>query len=82
MKHKLRISVSKEPQTDGFITCRNIRVRERLLRYFLGDRRRVAVLIPGDKVKEIVICDTEKGDQDDGSIEVFERSSPFAYEDH
>lgn len=33
MKHKLKISVSKEPQIDGIITCRNVTVRERLLRF-------------------------------------------------
>ena len=31
MKHKLKISVSKEPQTGGIVTCHNVTVRERLL---------------------------------------------------
>jgi hypothetical protein len=48
MKHKLKISVSKQPQTGGIVTCRNLKVRERLLRFLLGDKRRVSVLIPGD----------------------------------
>ncbi len=61
MKHKLKISVSKEPQTGGIVTCRNVTVRERLLRLLFGDKRRVTVLIPGDSVGEIAICEAGKG---------------------
>lgn len=61
MKHKLKISVSKQPQTGGIVTCRNLTVRERLLRFLLGDKRRVTVLIPGDSVGEIAICETMEG---------------------
>ena len=61
MKHKLKISVLKQPQTGGIVTCRNLTVRERLLRFLLGDKRRVTVLIPGDSVGEIAICETKEG---------------------
>ncbi len=61
MKHKLKISVSKQPQTGGIVTCRNLTVRERLLRFLFGDKRRVTVLIPGDSVGEIAICETKEG---------------------
>lgn len=61
MKHKLKISVSKQPQTGGIVTCRNLTVRERLLRFLLGDKRRVTVLMPGDSVGEIAICETKEG---------------------
>ncbi len=62
MKHKLKISVSKNPQTAGIVSCRNISVRERLLRFLLGDKKSVTVLIPGDAIGEIAICETvEKG---------------------
>jgi len=66
MKHKLKISVSKEPQTNGIITCRNITIRERVLRFLFGDKRKVTVLIPGDNVGEIEICETKKGEEIDG----------------
>ena len=46
MKHKLKISVSKEPPNGGIVTCRNISIRERLLRFLMGNKRRVTVLIP------------------------------------
>lgn len=61
MRQKLKISVSKEPQTGGIVTCRNITVRERVLRFLFGKKRRVTVLIPGDSIGEIAICETEKG---------------------
>lgn len=61
MKHNLKISVSKEPQTGGIVTCRNVTVRERILRFLLGDKQRVTILIPGDSVEELAICETRKG---------------------
>ena len=61
MKHNLKISVSKEPQTGGIVTCRNVTVRERILRFLLGDKQRVTILIPGDSVQELAICETRKG---------------------
>ena len=70
MKHKLKISVSKEPQTGGIVTCRNVTIRERLLRILFGDKRRVTVLIPGDSVGEIAICEIEKGGDANGQGEV------------
>ena len=50
-----------EDQSGGIVTCRNLTVRERLLRFLLGDKRRVTVLIPGDSVGEIAICETKEG---------------------
>ncbi len=61
MKHKLKISVSKQPQTGGIMACKNLTVRERLLKFLFGDKRRVTVLIPGDSVGEIAICETKEG---------------------
>lgn len=59
MKHKLKISVSKNAQTGGIASVRNVTMREKLLRLLLGDKRRVTILIPGDSVDEVAIC--EKG---------------------
>lgn len=61
MKRKLKISVSKQPQTGGIVTCRNLTVRERLLRLLFGDKRKMTVLIPGDSIGEIAICETKEG---------------------
>jgi len=64
MKHKLKISVSKEQQTDGIFTCRNVTVRERILRFLLGDKQRLTILVPGDRIEELAICETMKGGED------------------
>lgn len=69
MKHKVKISVSKEPQSSGIITCRNFTVRDRLLGFLFGNKRRITVLIPGDNVGEIAICEAEKGGDGDGKKE-------------
>lgn len=61
MKHNLKISVSKQPQTGGIVTCRNVTIRERILRFLLGDKQRITILIPGDSVEELAICETKKG---------------------
>ncbi len=70
MKHNLRISVSKEPQTGGIVTCRNIAIRERLMRFLLGDKQRVTIVIPGDSVEELAICETTKGGKEDEQNQV------------
>ena len=66
MKHSLKIRVSKEPATDGIVTCKSVTIRERLLRFLFGDKRRVTVLIPGDSVGEIAITENENGGPADG----------------
>lgn len=66
LKHKVRISVSDRPQSNGAITCRSVGIRERILHFLLGDRQKVTVLIPGDSVGEIAICEAEKGESTDG----------------
>lgn len=63
MKHKSKVSVSKEPKTGGIAAVRKVSVRERLLRLLLGEMRRVVVLIPGDKVDEIAISEEVKTDE-------------------
>lgn len=63
MRHKIKVSVSKEPKTGGIAAVRKVSVRERLLRLLLGETRRVIVLIPGDRVDEIAISEEVKDDE-------------------
>lgn len=67
MKHKVKISVSEKP--GGLIACRSVTIRDRLLRLLAGDKRRVTVLIPGDSVGEIAICEM-KGEDENGQVEI------------
>ena len=61
MKHNLRISVSKEPQTGGIVRCRNVTMREKLFRLLLGRQERVMVLIPGNTVESLSIIEVPEG---------------------
>lgn len=65
MKHALKISVSKETQGDGIVKCRNITVREKILRFLLGGRQRLTVIVPGESVESLSINEIEnKGGMD------------------
>jgi len=64
MRHKLRISVSKEPQSGVIVGCKQITIRERLVRFLLGDNRRLTLIIPGDSVKTMSIVE-EGGDKNE-----------------
>ena len=57
MKHMLRISVSKEPKGGAIVGCRHVNVRERLLRFLLGNKQRLAVIVPGDSVTALSIVE-------------------------
>ena len=61
MKHTLRIGVSKEPQDSWIVNRRHVTVRERLVRFLLGDKQRLTVIVPGDSVKSLSIV--EEGDE-------------------
>ncbi len=68
MKHSVKISVSKSPSQDGIIACRVVPIKNRFLRRILGDVDRMTVLIPGDTVKDITICEVkQKGGEKDAA---------------
>lgn len=60
MEHNLKISVSKEPRNGGIVACRNLTVRERILRFLLGEKVKLTILVPGDSVQEIAITGGEQ----------------------
>lgn len=55
MKHRLKISVSKKPVNKGVVAWRKVSVRERFLRFLLGDKTKLTVIVPGDSVEELSI---------------------------
>ena len=61
MQHTLRISVSRKPQAGGVVAIRNVSVRERLLRFLLGEKRKLTILVPGDMVSDIEINQIKNG---------------------
>ena len=60
MKHTLTISVSKKPRADGLVNFRSISIRERFLRLLLGIPRTMTMLVPGDSVAKLSICEVNK----------------------
>jgi hypothetical protein len=48
---------AKNTHPMGLVNCRRIAVRERLLRFLLGDKRRLTVIVPGDSVKTLSIIE-------------------------
>ena len=58
MKHNLKINVSKTPQKDGMVSCKTVSVKERLLKKLFGETRKVMVIVPGDMVDNVTICET------------------------
>ena len=61
MKHTLQIGVSRKPTSDGIVSCRNVSIRERFLRFLLGDKRSLTIIVPGNSVREVDICETQEG---------------------
>ena len=63
MGHTLKIGVSKEPPkcgqslADRIVTCRKVDLRERVLRFLLGEKRRLTILVPGDSVRTLSIIE-------------------------
>lgn len=62
MKHNLKISVSKKPKYDGIVSCRNVSVRERILRFLLGSSTKLTILVPGDSVETLSINEVAGGE--------------------
>lgn len=61
MKQNLKISVSKEPKANCILSCRTISIRERILRFLLGGKQKITILVPGDSVEEVAICTAKEG---------------------
>ncbi|MBQ6120829.1 MAG: hypothetical protein IJQ02_16975 [Oscillospiraceae bacterium] len=55
MTHAINIRVSREKLNGGLLTCRSKTVRERLLRFLLGNPIKLTIIVPGDSVKEVGI---------------------------
>ena len=61
MKHNVTISISKEPKRNAIVTCKNVSVREKFLRFLFGDIRNVTILVPGNSVSEVAIQEVGVG---------------------
>ena len=50
-----------KPQSGGIVSCRNVTIRERFLRFLLGDKQKLTILVPGDTVQELAISEIKEG---------------------
>lgn len=55
MQHKLQIKVGKKKENSGIVAIRQITVRERILRFLLGNPVKLTILVPEDSVEEVYI---------------------------
>ena len=60
MRHNLEVSVIK-PADDGVVRCKKVSVRERLMRLLFGEMRRMWIIIPGDTIETLNICEMPEG---------------------
>ena len=61
MRHNMQIRIARKPEHGSVFTCKNVAVREKLLRFLFGDSLRLTILVPGDSVDEVDI--REKGEE-------------------
>ncbi len=59
MEHKIQISVTKQPKQDGLVSCKTVRIKERLFKKLFGEKQKVVIIAPSNCIQEISIC--EKG---------------------
>lgn len=55
MKHNLKISIARGPDSSGIVRCKTVSLRERVLRRLFGDMRRVTIIVPGDSVEALSV---------------------------
>ena len=61
MEHNLRISVSRKPMRNDVAALYTISLRERILRFLFGRKQQITIIVPGDSVKELAICNIKEG---------------------
>ena len=64
MQHNLRISVTRQRDPGGVVAIRNVSVRERLLRFLLGAKQKLTIVVPGDTVSGIEINDVKEDEHE------------------
>lgn len=66
INQKMKIKVSNTPINDGIVSCKKVKIRERLLSKLFGPVLKVTIIVPGDSVKEISIIEKpdKKGEKD------------------
>ncbi|WP_195224890.1 hypothetical protein [Schaalia turicensis] len=53
--HRLKVTLTDQPQADAIVSARKVSIRTRLAREFLGDTQELAIAVPGNKVRSVEI---------------------------
>lgn len=61
MKHTMTVSIAKNASDNGIVRCRQVGIRERVLRLLFGRKERVTILVPGDSVESLAIKEVPEG---------------------
>lgn len=61
MKQRVSISVSAAKGGGHIAAVRSVSVRERILRFLLGGKEKVTIIVPGDSVEELAIRELNEG---------------------
>lgn len=64
------ISVSERSAQGVIVSCRQVSVRERFLRFLFGEKQRLAIVVPGGSVRELEVSEIMEGGDLDGENEV------------
>jgi hypothetical protein len=52
IQHRLKLHIAKDiPADPGIVATKTVPIRERLIRFLLGNRRQVTLVVPGDSVR-------------------------------
>lgn len=60
MKHSVEVAVSRE-SAGGVVCCKRVSIRERMMRLLFGEKQRMTILLPGDTVAALHICEVQEG---------------------
>lgn len=61
---QVKIRVAEMPRA-GTLTCKEVTLRERVLRFFLGKPHGVMVFVPEESLREVVLVSEGKGHKGD-----------------
>lgn len=65
MKHTMTVSIDKDGTHDGIVSCKEVSLRERLLRKILGKKEQVTILVPGRSVETVAITEIKEEEPDE-----------------
>ncbi|CAB0764107.1 hypothetical protein FRC0119_02297 [Corynebacterium diphtheriae] len=54
-KHRLKVTLTDQPEPDAVVSTRKVSIRTRIARKLLGSPQQLTVLVPGNQVRSVEI---------------------------